>query len=63
MVIDPLEDTFPVSLHGAVDGFVDSIVFVGLNNVHDDFYLNLDSWYQRPLHGGTVIMQSSDFRC
>ena len=63
VVLDPPENSTPTALHGVIGEFADDIQFVGLNNVDDDFCLNMVFWYDGPSARGTMIAQSSDIRC
>jgi len=57
------EDSSPVALHGAIDDFADNLEFIGLNNLDEDFCLQVSFWYRLGDGERTRIAASSDIRC
>lgn len=63
VVITPSEDSSPIALHGAIDDFADDVKFSGVDNVDEDFCLQVSFWYQLDNGGLTELAQSTDMRC
>lgn len=63
VVITPPEDSSPVALHGAVDDFSADVEFMGVNDVDEDFCLQVSFWYQLDSGRLTELAQSADIQC
>ena len=63
VVITPPEDSSPVALHGTVDDFAADVEFLGVDNIDEDYCLQVNFWYQLDDGEFTELAQSADIRC
>lgn len=63
VVITPPEDSSPVALHGAVADFAADVEFIGVDDVDEDFCLQISFWYQLDNGESGEFAQSADIRC
>ncbi|WP_076147878.1 hypothetical protein [Natrinema saccharevitans] len=63
--ITPPEDSSPVALHGTADDFADYVEFSGVDDVDEDFCLQVAFWYKLSNSNSelTDLMLSADRRC
>ena len=63
VVITPPTDSSPVALHGAVDDFAADVEFIGVDDVDEDFCLEVSFWYLLNSGRLTELAQSADIQC